>query len=72
MNYYRVSQCFFSRAWRHSFSRVSRRMITLALTIAEMPAPIVADRSKIPATHLETTYLYDIPTSPGNASRSMA
>ena len=31
----------------------------------EMPAPIVADESKIPATVLPETYLYDIPTTPG-------
>lgn len=31
----------------------------------EMPAPIVADKSKIPATELPVTYLYDIPTAPG-------
>lgn len=30
-----------------------------------MPAPIVADKSKIPTTKLPTTYLYDIPTSVG-------
>ena len=48
-----------------------------ALTIAEgtnsnalmqpynMPAPIVADHTKIPATVLPTTYLYDIPTTAG-------
>lgn len=30
-----------------------------------MPAPIVADRSKIPATQLAQTWVYDIPTIPG-------
>lgn len=30
-----------------------------------MPEPIVADKSKIPDTHLATTYLYDIPTAAG-------
>lgn len=30
-----------------------------------MPEPIVADKSKIPETHLATTYLYDIPTVAG-------
>ena len=30
-----------------------------------MPDPIVADASKIPATTLPTTYLYDIPTTAG-------
>ena len=30
-----------------------------------MPDPIVADHSKIPATTLPTTYLYDIPTTAG-------
>ncbi len=30
-----------------------------------MPDPIVADPSKIPATTLSTTYLYDIPTTAG-------
>ena len=30
-----------------------------------MPEPIVADMSKIPDTHLATTYLYDIPTVAG-------
>ena len=30
-----------------------------------MPEPIVKDRSKIPATVLPVTYLYDIPTSAG-------
>lgn len=30
-----------------------------------MPDPIVADESKIPATSLPTTYLYDIPTTAG-------
>ena len=32
-----------------------------------MPNPIVADSSKIPATTLPTTYLYDIPTTVGQA-----
>lgn len=32
---------------------------------ADMPAPIVADRSRIATTQLPTTYLYDIPTAPG-------
>lgn len=31
----------------------------------EMPNPIVVNASKIPQTKLPTTYLYDIPTSPG-------
>ena len=31
----------------------------------EMPAPIVVDSSKIPATNLPTTYVYDIPTTAG-------
>ena len=31
----------------------------------DMPAPIVKDRSKIPATTLPVTYLYDIPTTAG-------
>ena len=30
-----------------------------------MPEPIVKDKSKIPATLLEDTYLYDIPTQAG-------
>lgn len=30
-----------------------------------MPEPIVVDKSKIPETHLATTYLYDIPTVAG-------
>ena len=30
-----------------------------------MPAPIVADMKKIPETKLPKTYLYDIPTAPG-------
>ena len=30
-----------------------------------MPAPIVADRSRIPETNLPKTYVYDIPTSAG-------
>ena len=30
-----------------------------------LPAPIVADQSKIPATSLPTTYVYDIPTVAG-------
>ena len=30
-----------------------------------MPDPIVADMSKIPATNLPQTYLYDIPTEAG-------
>ncbi|MBR1547633.1 MAG: glycoside hydrolase family 95 protein [Prevotella sp.] len=30
-----------------------------------LPAPIVADQSKIPATSLPTTYVYDIPTTAG-------
>ena len=30
-----------------------------------MPEPVVVDKSKIPDTHLATTYLYDIPTVAG-------
>ncbi len=30
-----------------------------------MPDPIVADKNKIPETHLPSTYLYDIPTQAG-------
>lgn len=30
-----------------------------------MPEPVVADKSKIPETHIATTYLYDIPTVAG-------
>ena len=30
-----------------------------------MPNPIVADKSKVPATKLPKTYLYDIPTIAG-------